>query len=120
MCFRQGQSFPFYLLALLLLQIAKRSLYEEETSGPPMPFSPGWLVAELSMPTLERPESDATGASPGLGAFSADPTPCSRGVVRNKTCLLETSRLTLGLVLEELVAGLLAAGSLGVRHNRLR
>lgn len=80
--FAQRPVFRLDHLACLILQSslpAQPSLYEEETSGPPMPFSPGWLVAELSMPTLERPESDATGASPGLGAFSADPTPCSTG-----------------------------------------
>jgi len=50
-----------------------------------MPFSPGMLLDPLSMPTLERPESEATGASPGAlaaeapGASGAVPVPCAGG-----------------------------------------
>lgn len=53
--------------------------------GPPIPFSPGTFVAPLSIPTLERPESEATGASPGAllawpaGASGAVPVPWAGG-----------------------------------------
>jgi len=59
-----------------------------------MPFSPGILLDPLSMPTLERPESEATGASPGAlaaeapGASGAVPVPCAKQeVVLVSVCL---------------------------------
>ena len=54
----------------------------DETGGSWMPFSPGTLVALLTIPTFVLPESEATGFSPGAacslcaGALSA-PRPCA-------------------------------------------
>ena len=58
--------------------------------SPRFPFSPGWFVP-LSIPVLDMPESEATGASPGAlpsvwpGALAA-PSPCAVGGISGLWC----------------------------------
>lgn len=55
--------FPFqiFLHVIVLPGLSISSL----TGSPEMPFSPGILVLPPSTPTSVKPESEATGASPG-------------------------------------------------------